>query len=66
MPKQKKTSSFQYTPRLWASPIFVTTNLDAYGKGTMVPDLLCTTFQQELLYVVHTYSVAHPVAQATQ
>ena len=32
----------------------------------MVPDLLCTTFQQELLYVVHTYSVAHPVAQATQ
>ena len=27
--------------------------------------VLCT-FQQELLYVVHTYSVAHPVAQATQ
>ena len=60
------TSSFQYTPRLWASPIFVTANLVAYGKGTMVPDLLCTTFQQELWYVVHTYSVAHPVAQATQ
>jgi hypothetical protein len=45
---------------------FCYSQLSCLWKRHYVPDLLCITFQQELLYVVHTYSVAHPVAQATQ